>query len=249
MQKYHLSSDGDSIEQEYYAKFIADNFPSYERFWERFVIPLSKRPNNGQLRDDKELAQIGKGPRDVCIAQLHYSVLLHLVWAYQINLHREITYDQVLFGLTAICGAQDLAFELLERYCNPTQYQPWPFLDEKYGKLKDDGKRARRNWMEKNKNPLQDIRDYRNNLIHGRMSPSIYFLDSRGKIRIQCLPRIGKELEYSDWRRVTDANSFEIITKLMPGDFVKAKEITLEAWEKTLIYLEAKWKEHLLQTR
>ncbi len=142
MTQYHLSSDGDLIEREYYAKFIADRFPSYEAFWEGFVVPLTRRPKNVQLKDDRELAQIGKGPHDVCIAQLHYSILLHLVRAYKTNLHRDITADQVLFGLTAICGAQDQAFELLERYRSPTEYRPWPSVDKKQGKLRDDGEDA-----------------------------------------------------------------------------------------------------------
>ncbi len=80
------------------------------------------------------------------------------------------------------------------------------------------------------------------------MPPSVFFLDTKGKVGVQCLPRIGKELEYTDWRKVTGSSSLEIITKLMPSDFVKAKDISVDAWDRTIDYLEAKWKECLLQS-
>lgn len=82
MPNYRLISDGDSVEKEYYFLFIGREFPSYEIFWQQFITPLSRRPASIQLKNDAELANDGRIQNDICIAQLHYSTLLHLIRAY-----------------------------------------------------------------------------------------------------------------------------------------------------------------------
>jgi hypothetical protein len=88
-------------------------------------------------------------------------------------------------------------------------------------------------WKKNNNYPLQDIRDYRNHLTHGRMAPSI---QSPPKV---LLPKIGLENDYLDWRLVTDWNSSAAQSAL--PNFDTLDNILTDAWKKTLQYLEVEW--------
>ena len=66
--------------------------------------------------------------------------------------------DALTEGMVRLVGAQYVAFELLGRYLNPGTYDPW---------LPDSSIAARRFWKDRENYPLQDIRNYRNNLVHG----------------------------------------------------------------------------------
>lgn len=227
MSAYIFETDGDGIERHYWEKFIKGEFPSYAAFWERYVVPLTNRPKNLHSKTDTELCSIGKSNKDLNIAHLHYTLLRHLCYIYEVGRRSLIDLDMLTCGMARIVGAQDVAFELLERFSNPI-YGAW---DER------QAKNAKRTWQEKEKRPLQDIRDYRNHMLHGLLLPSLV-----GK-KIN-LPKIGRENKYLDWRLITDPIN-------NPGldtyDLVPADEILKEAWDKTLSYFEKKWKEILLK--
>jgi len=242
MTFYTLIYDGDPVEKHYYDLFVARDFPSYEAFWQQFVTPLSRRPIDIHLLDDEKLAREGKTAHDVCIAQLHYSVLLHLVRTYDLMQLPLPGPSELLFGLTALCGAQDLAFELLERFQHRSRYAAWPRM--KKGGLRDDGEEAQRNWQRAHGQPLSEIRFYRNRLVHGRVPPQIAVTDAGGNIVAYKLPRIGKESGYFDWRTVNAAASG---SQPPPDDFADAAAILTEAWTATTGYLEESWKTHLLR--
>lgn len=230
---YSLINDGDGIEKKYWKKFIQEQFPSYEKFWIKYVTPLTNRPDNIHFKTDEELRKIDKSAKDICIAQLHYSVLKHLARVFDIKNTQNINLDDLTEGIVRLCGSIDIAFEILERYNNPIKYDPW--LDKKEGKILG-GKEARDNWQKKNKLPLQTIRNYRNHLIHGRMLPGI-------KGSIYYLPKIGLERKYFDWRLITDPQN-------NPGlnvqDLMSANDILNQAWKDTIEYFEIKWKGTLL---
>ena len=78
MSDYTLAQHGDPFERHYESLFISRAFPSYERFWQRFVVPLTNRPIDIRFKTPEDLNAIGKGDREICIAQLHYSILRHL---------------------------------------------------------------------------------------------------------------------------------------------------------------------------
>jgi hypothetical protein len=241
MANYTLIKDGDPTEQGYYETLIAKYFPSYEVFWQKFVTPLSQRPANFRFKDDQQLEASGKTDHDVCLAQLHYSILLHLIRAYKLLQQSPVLSDHLLFGLTALCGAQDIAFELLERFQNPREYPPWPV--QKAGATTDDaGKRARHKWQQKHNWPLQHVRKYRNQLIHGRMSPSMLHADEQN-VLVQSFPRIGLESKYSDWRKVSGP---PMNAAIFATDFEPAQNILGSAWDETTEYLEDSWKAYLL---
>jgi hypothetical protein len=232
---YTLPLDGDEYEKHYYDLFLHAEFPAYEDFWSAFITPLTNRPDNIQGKTDAELAAIGRSPEDICISQLHYSVFRHLVRAFDIRMAPPISVDMLYAGFSALVGAQDTAFEILERLRHPGQYDPW--LDRrrvKGGAI--GGQEAQREWKKHDNNPLQGIRDYRNNLMHGRTMPGI-FVDGSPRI-----PALGHELQYLDWRR---------ITAVAPGalplhDFAEPADILNDAWNETVAYLQTKWTTELL---
>jgi hypothetical protein len=231
---YNLRQHGDGYEKTYYDRFISKEFPSYEAFWQKFVTPLTNRPNDIHFKNDSQLAAIQRGPHNICLSQLHYSILLHLIRVFELKSMSVVSLDHLVFAMSAIVGAQDLAFELLERFKNPTSYDPW--LDKKRGGGLGGGREAQKAWKDNNNYPLQHIRDYRNNLVHGRMSPWIasstefYF------------PKVGKELNYFDWRKITNRPR----GSLPISDFATGKEVLNSAWRETTSYFESKWNSELL---
>jgi len=42
--QYTIQKNGDSIERESWKLFAKTSFPSYEKFWQSFVVPLTQRP-------------------------------------------------------------------------------------------------------------------------------------------------------------------------------------------------------------
>jgi hypothetical protein len=177
---------------------------------------------------------MGRTANDICIAQLHYSVLRHLIRVYELKQSPQINVDHVLFGLSSISGAQDVAFELLERFRNPGNYGPWS--DKRRGNV-NGGREAQNAWKQFDNYPLQNIRDYRNNLIHGRMLPGIFINN------MMYLPKIGRELSYFDWRKVTDIPG---PYQLPLNDFASPTEILTTAWVDTMTYIETRWQTYLL---
>ena len=225
MRQYTLQDDGDPIEKKYYSQFLKDRFPSYEAFWRSFIAPLTKRPTDIRFKEDADLEAIGKGHHDICVAQLHYTILLHLARCFEIMNAKPVTDDGVLHALTALCGAQDIAFELLQRLETPKEYDPWK-----------EGKDARIKWQKKTNHPLQLIRDYRNDLVHGRMFPVMITQDTT------YLPAIGKQSNFLDWRKVMNVPP----TDFPSTDYVPPDQILSEAWKGTVDYLECSWQRHLL---
>lgn len=231
MTIYTLSEKGDGLEKIYWDRFIKDEFPSYEKFWQKSVAPLTNRPNDIQLKTNPELKKIGKNDHDICIMQLHYTVFTNLVRVYELKQINPLNPDQFMESLTRLCAAVDVADELLERYTLTISYNPWS---------EEDGQKARREWRKKD-NTLQYLRDYRNKMLHGRISPKIIIIGSYERYRV---PKFGKEKLYLDWRKVTHA-SIGAGGKVR-NDFDAPNNLLDKAWEDSLQYLEKNWKKYLL---
>lgn len=233
MNTYRLAIDGDSTEKESWFLFLQREFPEYEIFWQKYIVPLTNRPHNIHFKNDTELAQLGKGPQDICIAQLHYTILVHLRRAFlMLSLGDRMSGDEFKEGIIRLSSVLDVADELLERFNNRSNYDPWLESGDKQHK---GGREAREAWRRKpfsaNTKPL---RDYRNHLVHGRLSPSV-----NGQY-----PVIGQESQYFDWRKVTDPGNFG---SLNPVDFAHPHDIVKQAWDMTLSYLRDMWRTHLLR--
>lgn len=235
MKNYRLAIDGDYYEQKYWSLFIQNQFQSYEDFWIKNIVPLTNRPVDIHFKTDQELTKIGKTANEICIAQLHYSILRHLARVFDILTKGNIDLDNLTEGMSRLCGALDVAFELLERHQNSSKYDPW--LEKKNGNGKIGGKEAREAWQKANSYPLQNLRDYRNHLIHGRMLPGVLG-------NVYFLPKIGVESNYFDWRKITDPSNN---SGLNQNDLMPAGDILLLAWTETIKYLDNQWKTVLLK--
>jgi hypothetical protein len=234
--RYRLAIDGDGLEKTAWSLFLQVEFPSYERFWLKHVVPLTTRPVGIHFKDDPALEASGKTHEDLAIAQLHYTVLKHLMAAHQASQAQPADEFTVFVGLSSLCGGQDVAFELLQRYTNRGKYAPWAESSRKCPPGLSSGQAARRDWQEANRYPLQDIREYRNMLIHGRARP---WLVDAGGMRLPAIVAVDK---YCDWRTVTDPSK---ATAIPPSDFQYAHIILQQAWSDTVKYLEAMWQTHL----
>ncbi len=234
---HRLAIDGDDYEKLAWGQFLQTEFPSYELFWLKHVVPLTNRPKDIHSKDDTALAAIGKNAEDLAIAQLHYTVLRHLIGAQKLRQTGEIDDFGLFVGLSCLCAAQDVAFELLQRYTKRGNYDPW-LERSPAGKRKNRrlaGQDAQNDWQNTNKPPLTVIRDYRNKLMHGRIPPATR---DAGGLR---LPGMNVVRNYCDWRLVTDP-----INPPPPGDFEYTNVIFRQAWQQTVAYFESMWQKHLL---
>lgn len=239
MKNYRLAIDGDCYEQKYWYLFIQNQFQSYEDFWMKNIVPLTNRPVDIHFKTDSELDKIGKTANAICIAQLHYSILRHLARVFDILGKGNIDLDNLTEGMARLCGAMDVAFELLERYQKPKEYDPWLDKKDRDGNGRNGSKEACKKWQKANKYPLQKLRDYRNHLIHGRMLPV------RVVGNVCFLPKIESESKYFDWRKITDPNNHPGLSQ---NDLVPINDILLFAWSETIKYLNDKWKTVLLRS-
>ena len=226
---YTLVQHGDSLEQECYPLFLQGEFPTYEIFWQRHVVPLTNRPTDITFKNNIELSAIGKCENDVCIAQLHYSILNHLHCVYKLRIQANLVFDQVMEGILRLDGARDVAFDLLERFSDPAKYGAWinNARTEPLG-----SKQAQNNWLVKTHPPFNDIHHYRNILVHGRALPT---LNVNG---INYLPDIDKVEKYFDWRLITNNANFETILAL---DFKTTNQLLDNCWSRTIQYFDTQW--------
>jgi len=225
-----IEIDGDQLEKDYWNRFIRDKFPSYEPFWLKRVFILRKE---GLIyyRSNAELAKDNKGDYDIDVAQLSYSVLRNLIRAWEIfqkleadpkTVLKDIYVepdDLMIEGMTRLVGTDDNVSELLEKLSKPGCYKPFDRLDsEKAGKA----------WRNQRREvALEEIRKYRNYLVHNPLPPKIFELNSRA-----CFPKIGVQDKYKDWRSVTDG-----LTSAK-NDFDPANRIFGPAWDATIGYVE-----------
>lgn len=222
MNDYKLYKAGDILEKKYWDKFIEKDFPSYERYWQVHITPLTNRPHNVHFKNKEELKKINKGENDVYLAQLHYTILKHLVRVFDILEPLEIfQYDKYFEGITRICSALDVADEFLERNFNPEKYKPWNIYS---------GEAARKKWKDSNKN--KNIRHYRNYLMHCPLLPSFHGI---------LYPKIEHQDKYYKWISLSNPKEDNKI------DFDTTFNILKNIWNKVLKYLEENWKKLLKQ--
>lgn len=226
---------GDVLERVRWSQFISSDLPSYETFWQRHVEPLTK---DGRFMTDAELKEMGKSAHDICVAQLHYTVLVHLSAAYDLRQVRPMQPFDFTHCVIRLVAAVDVADELLQRMKEPGTYDPWS--DE-------DGRKARNKWRASGATKaLADIREYRNHLTHGRAQAG---LTVEGHEHVEghereglFFPRVGSENEYQDWRKATEKVTSP--EKLLT-DFDTGNSIANQAWRRVVDYLQSQWVEIL----
>ena len=241
MNQYSLVVDGDYFEKVYWHLFIKEKFPSYEVFWQNYVVALTNRNKpvpDVHFKRDHELPP-GSSSKDIHIAQLSYSAVLNFGRCFDIIrtflsetkgfLEQR---DLLIEGFTRLVGAQDNVFELLERKRNP--------IYDAFGrKCSED---ARSQWKKDNKVQLEGInktREYRNSLIHGIAFSSFF---SNENPRVGWFPKVGTQDQYIDWRVTTDPASNLPKYNQAKNDFISPLDILNKSFEETLNYCENQFK-------
>jgi hypothetical protein len=228
-----------------------DHFPSYEAFWLARIVPLTYRVKSRQnlrFQTTPELVAAGFTDEDVAVAQLHYTLLMHLGRVFELLddaraftsrsyvANRRFGRNESFESFARLSGASDVADELLARRADPGRYDAWN---------EDQGSKARTAWRNVHPDPLRPVRAYRNRLVHGRVVPETYVdvHNPEGRYIGQLLlyPRLDKVKSYIDWRVAFAASS----TTPSP-DFDEAAIVAVDAWEKVVTYIEQAWQTHLL---
>jgi hypothetical protein len=208
------------LSDNYWPLFISPEFPEYGQFWAKHVTPLTNRPVDIHFKDDPALIADGHTAEDICIAQLHYSILRHLARGYEIIQLPHPNLDLLTEIFVRLTGAQDVAFELVERYTNRGKYDPW--LSTKNAGI-PGSREARQEWQKNN--------NYRNHLVHGRMLPSVVAATYYS-------PIIGREQQYFDWRVITGSNAWQSeVGKTLRS----STEVARSGWNATIDYFRTEW--------
>lgn len=225
---------GDVEERRCWPLFLGRMWPSYETFWAKNIVPLTYRTSDQfdiRLRPRPDFVALGKNDEDMTIAQLHYTTFVHLSRVRDL-LEGLLDRWQFAEAIVRLTGASDCADELLQRWSSPGNYDPWS---------EDAGRKARNAWRNAHGRPLQDIHDYRNRIVHGRVVPELIL--RQGGDTIYVYPAIGRVASYLDWREAFDAMAD---AARVAADFVPAQKIAVDAWKRTVNYVERQWSTHLL---
>jgi hypothetical protein len=244
---FNLLNNGDNNEREAYPLFIKDRFPSYEIFWQKFIVQLTNRVENHNdinlTIDSKLIARfplesIEKIHERMAISQLHYSALIMLLKAYKQIAPASKNLDSLENCFSHLYSALDISAELFARY--ERLKNNLPITDDSFDPITsvDQSKKIRRDWQ-RNKYPadIEDIRHYRNMMLHGQMfacsaTPEAGFLS---------LPNVGKMENYLDWRTV-----FESYRTGHTQDFMWSKDIAEKSFDIVVDFLEQEWKRNLI---
>ena len=224
-----LFSNGDDYEKLYWDRFVKTIFPNYEQFWIQNIVPLTDRPNSIHILSKEEVRKIGKNDQNVQIAQLHYTVLRHLIRVFEMLNKNYFSFDDLQEGFLRLCSGLDVSFELMLRYKHPSEYVAW----KEYRQVASD-------WNNKNyyfPDFIQKVRRYRNFLTHCNLMPSMTI---GGNLYI---PKIGLEGNYYDWRTIA---SVEDATNAK-SDFQYAQELLNDAWDEVVKYLNDCWRMYLIK--
>src|SRR5690348_2963663 len=115
---YTLKADGDDIEEVACGLFLDAKLPSYEKFWQKFVAPLTGRPQDIRFKTDPDLqkdypSETLEGIHErLCIAQLHYSALNFLKAAHDGKRAADKAFDGIEKCLSSLYSALDISAEL-----------------------------------------------------------------------------------------------------------------------------------------
>lgn len=251
---YSLAVDGDVIEKQAYKDFLRASFSAYEIFWQKFVVPLTGRPKHIFFKDDSELRDMfpNEGLKilheRVCIAQLHYSVLIFLTNAYTSSRNAGRDFQELIRFFSNLYSALDVSTELFARYdrlVNKGKISKDAFAANAVAeeiKLRCDWRQpdsSQKNCPNPNAYPkqIEKIRNYRNTLIHGRLM----FQGVMPTSRHISVPALGCERAFLDWR---EAIKLHQEGKL--GGRIWAKNLAVDTFKTTVEYLQNEWNKNLI---
>jgi hypothetical protein len=231
---FELKEHGDDVERAACVAFLSNEFPQYAEFWQAFVVELTMRVHdvgNIGFRPQAELDAAGRPSWHVAVAQLHYTTLLHLVRAHDLLYRQRISNrDAFVEAITRLSAATDTAFELLGRcLIDGGKKDAWSEMA---------GKSIRQSWLDREKQPLELVRGYRNALLHGRVRP-----EWRVSLQGQNAPWATEILFYPSFETMESAVDWR---EVRPEDAQPADHLVGRAWTDVLDYLRRAWTGQLL---
>ncbi len=123
-ETFTIAAHGDDVEKKYWTPFCRGEWPAYELFWQRRVVPVTYRTSDPTSMKTRSTADLPEGftEYDIAIAQLHYTALRHVGRAWEISSAGGVDHDGLSEGMTRLAGALDVADELLQRVTQPGTY-------------------------------------------------------------------------------------------------------------------------------
>jgi hypothetical protein len=236
-----LQEHGDKIEQENY-EFISENFPKYEQWWKVNVVPLTNRYSptypNIHFKSDGELGIIGKGYSDIMLAQMSYTVLIHLLRLKTlldegIGENSTVSQDRLYEFFSRASALIDVALDfivlrkeqgfkdILDGIIEPKLSLAQVSERKIKSKLRDQTY----NSQILDYSQVSAVRKYRHSLLHGIVPPTY---DGQ-------YPLIGTQNRYEDWRTVTSSSSIN------KSEFAYPQNICEDAFQIILDFLDKNW--------
>ncbi len=242
---YNLQNDGDVFEQKAYPLFIKNKFPSYEAFWQKFIIPLTNRPDNIYTKSDVDLQiqfpgeNLEKIHERVVVLQLHYSVFRMLLKVYEKSRLAGKDIDAVEGCFSHMYSALDISAELFGRYERIKNNLPISTSAFDSASSVINSLSIRRSWQRSHAYPkkINDIRNYRNLMLHGQTFGSLI----TPAANLLILPKTDTINHYLDWREIGKSYHSKNI-----NDFLHSVNIVDSAIDEVVRFLEAEWKNNLL---
>src|SRR6267143_1825515 len=114
LERFSLSSHGDNREKPW-AKYLLPEFPGYEVFWRRYVVPLTNRidPQVSQSNNPNLWIRLRESvsSRHERMVMHHYSVFYYLARAMErIRMEQSAELPEDIFSLLDACGDNVNAF-------------------------------------------------------------------------------------------------------------------------------------------
>jgi hypothetical protein len=215
LDKFSLLEHGDSFEKNWW-HLLSQDFPAYEVFWHRYVVPLTNRIDRGVAADSPESikTRVGVSPRYEKMAMAHYSVFYYLARATQMTSDGEI-YLEDPFYLLDSCADNIHLFFCSMREIIKDLGGAMPALPKQHPK---DYPPA-----------FKTIQAYRDAMLH---NPVLGRLTKDGAAFLPGENHL-KQIKWS-WRK---------LASLPMGDFVNARDLLRNVRVEVAGYVQTKWGE------
>lgn len=98
-----LSSDGDSSEQAYW-QYVNEEFPNYEKFWQQFVVPLTKRIELPKSNPERIRIRLSINEDLEDINMTHYSIFINIIQAHKrLDVRDFSSFEDFYVHLGSVC--------------------------------------------------------------------------------------------------------------------------------------------------
>lgn len=216
LEQFKLETHGDRWEQEWWP-LVKNDFPAYEIFWQRYVVPLTNRICGPQM-SEREWTRLRPGVSDRLerMTMFHYSVFYNLARATERVRKTSQLFPEDVFALLDTCGDNLIPFcrTILE------------ILGD-FGRSIPRGLPTQRGGEELA--PFLEVQEYRDAILH---NPVLGHAMDRGASQ---LPR----------RAALDSVklSWRAVARLGPDEFVDSRELYKRLLAEITTFLEAKWRQ------